>query len=357
MPLPDNYTGKIAQAWRGRISGCMLGKAVELFSMRAGADALQRYLLNTRSLPLRDYIPHDPEHASDLLFTPCCQGNMQRSEADDDINYSVLALMLLEAHGADLSTEDVARAWLKWLPLASTFTAERAAYTTLLARGEEWFPEGRDLGFEITECANNPYNDWIGAQIRADVYGWVVPGDAARAATLATLDARLSHSGDGIYGAVVIAVMGAMLAGGDDLDRAVDEAFRHIPSDSRCADAMQRALALTDAADGGDQLRRHYGDMSVVHTVNNLALVIWALSRHRDDFDAAIGEVVTAGLDTDCNGATVGALWVLQGGAVPDHWVLPWQAGVGVSLAGMATLALDELVERTVNVARSLAAS
>lgn len=95
----------------------------------------------------------------------------------------------------------------------------------------------------------------------------------------------------------------------------------------------------------------------MVHTVNNLGLVVWALLRHSDDFDAAIGDVVTTGLDTDCNGATVGALWALQGKPVPDHWLQPWQGQIGVSLAGMAELSLDNLVARTVNVAEHLSAT
>ena len=95
------------------------------------------------------------------------------------------------------------------LPLGSTYTAERAAYRTLISRGREWFPEGGALGFDVRECAQNDYNDWIGAQIRADVYGWVAPGDPDLAAQLATVDAQLSHVGEGVYGAVVVAVIGA----------------------------------------------------------------------------------------------------------------------------------------------------
>lgn len=336
------------------MSGCMLGKAVELFSMRRGHAELTAYLKAADALPLRSYVPYQAD-APELVFKPCCRGHMQRSEPDDDVNYSVLALMMLEQHGADLTTEDVARAWMQHLPVASTYTAERAAYKTLLARGAEWFPEGRPLGFDIAECSDNPYNDWIGAQIRADVYGWVCPGDPERAAHLVTRDAQLSHRGEGVYGAVFVAVLGALLAADMPLQSAVDEALDYLPAECACADAVFRALSVIGEERGCDYLREHYADMGPVHTVNNLALVVWALVRHQNDFGAAIGDVVAAGLDTDCNGATVGALWALQGKPLPGNWVAPWQDRVGISLAGLSEFSVQELTTRTVRVAQSLA--
>jgi len=354
MSLPEHFETRIRNAWLGRVSGCMLGKAVELFSMREGHGALTRYLQQVDALPLRSYIPFDAQYASRLVFAPCCKDQIQVSTADDDINYSVLALMLLEAHGQQMTTDDVARSWLKYLPAGSTFTAERAAYKTLLSEGNEWFAEGAEPGFDLLQCADNPYSDWIGAQIRADVYGWVCPGNPERAAHLATTDAQLSHRGDGIYGAVVVAVMGAMLGAGSSLPEAVNTALQFIPENSACHSVMQLARSLTDNPDGADQIRESFPDMSVVHTVNNLGLVIWALLRYPDDFDAAIGDVVAAGLDTDCNGATVGALWALQGKTVPEHWHQPWQGKVGVSLAGLAQLDLEDLVQRTVAVTEKL---
>ncbi len=35
---------RIRAAWQGRISGCQLGKAVEILSATKGAEALTRYL-------------------------------------------------------------------------------------------------------------------------------------------------------------------------------------------------------------------------------------------------------------------------------------------------------------------------
>jgi len=74
------------------------------------------------------------------------------------------------------------------------------------------------------------------------------------------------------------------------------------------------------------------------------------------DFGAAIGNTVTAGWDTDCNGATVGGLIGLSGVPIPDQWTRPWRGRIGVDLAGIGEVRLDDVADRTVAVARSLAA-
>ncbi len=346
---------RIRSAWEGRVSGCQLGKPVEMLSMSQGAPALTRYLETAEALPLRDYVPCLPgTPVAEGVGAASCRERLSRSEPDDDINYTVLALLLLEENGLALQTLDVARAWLKRLPFAAVFTAERAAYRVLVERGNEWFAEGGPLGFELEACSDNPFNDWIGAQIRADLYGWVCPGRPDLAADLASRDARLSHRGDGVHGAAFVAALAAAIPAESALEPAIDAALREIPEHSGAAQAVSLGLAHAEKADGGALLREHYGDMSPVHTLNNLALVVWALVRHGNDFGAAIGEVVSAGLDTDCNGATVGGLWGLQGRPIPEAWTRPWNERVGVSLAGFDELPLGELVERTVAVAERI---
>jgi ADP-ribosylglycohydrolase len=343
---------RMRRAWQGRISGCQLGKPVELLSILRGHDALDAYLRAADALPLRDYIAHR-EHPD--VRAAWCRGGFARSEPDDDVNYSFLALLLLEQFGAALTTEDVARAWLRLLPVGQTFTAERAAYARLLERGHERFADGHALGFDPTDCADNRYSDWIGAQIRADVYGWVAPGRPAFAAELARRDAALSHRGDGIHGAAFVAALGA--AFGDTApDAALAAALAELPADSRAHAAVRFGRSLAGRPDGGAAIRERYAALSPVHVLNNLAIVAWALFSHLDDFGAAIGDAVSAGLDTDCNGATVGALWALQGGDVPERWTAPWNARVGLSLAGHEEIGLDQLVARTVAVAERLRA-
>jgi len=352
--MANDLETRLRGAWEGRVSGCMLGKALEAYSMTTGHEKVTEYLDGVDALPLRDYVPL-AEDAPELLLKGCCHGQFAMSAPDDDINYSVLALEMLESHGAKLSTVDVARAWMNKLPVGMTFTAERAAYRTLLMESHEWFSMGAEPGFDLAECADNEFSDWIGAQIRADVYGWVSAGNLDLAARLVTADASLSHRGDGVYGAVIVSTWGAAIPGSPSLEAALDRALPFIPDNSGAAKAVELGRNLANSGSGPKEIQATYGELSPVHTNNNLALVVWALLSHPDDFSAAIGDVVAAGWDTDCNGATVGGLWGLQGKPVPSAWTTPWSGRVKVSLAGQDEWSIESLVERTVRVANALA--
>jgi len=350
---------RIRAAWLGRISGCQLGKPVEVLSMLKGKAALDAYLEATDDLPLRDYVTLDADAPGGKLVEgigkACCRGHQTRAEPDDDINYTVLSLLLLESRGADFDTEDVARMWLQLLPAGMTFTAERAAYRTLLDRGAEHFAQGAPAGFDLAECSDNEFNDWIGAQIRTDLYGWVSPGRPERAAAMARRDAALSHRGEGVHGAVFVAALGAAIPACDDLEAAIDAALEHVPAGSGAAEAVRLGRELAGADDAVARLHAHYDGLSPVHTLNNLAIVVWALCGAGGDYGAAVGEAVAAGWDTDCNGATVGGLFGLTGAPIDERWLAPWRGRVGLSLAGEGEQSLDDLVARTVEVATRIA--
>lgn len=346
---------RVRAAWIGRISGCMLGKPVEVLSFEEGHSGVEAYLRRADALPLRDYVPLVEGTVVEARGRQCCRDHIRRAEADDDINYTLLALMLLEKHGAALARADVARAWLNRLPAGATWTAERAAYRVLLDEMHPEFVNGDDAGFDLERCSDNEYNDWIGAQIRVDLYGWVCPGQPALAAKLARTDASLSHRGEGVHCAVFIAALGAALAATDDIDDALDIASKQIPSDTLAHEAVDLGRSVAGRPDAVALLRDRYADLSPVHSLNNLALVVWAITSADGDFSRAIGDVVAAGWDTDCNGATVGGLYGIAGKAIPEHWSTPWQGRVAFSMAGIDEISLDELVDRTVAVADRVA--
>lgn len=350
---PD--AARIRSAWEGRISGCLLGKPLEVLSFQTGLSGVRDYLARANVSPLRDYVPLTPGSLVDRFGRPCCRGHIRRAEPDDDIDYTVLALQLLENKGIEFDTADVARSWLKLLPAGNTWTAERAAYRILLDNMADEFVNGDDPGFDLSMCSDNEYNECIGAQIRADLYGWVCPGRPALAAELAHRDASLSHRGDAVHAAAFTAALAAAIPATANLDDALGVALEFVPALSNVATAVRFGRELAGVNDAVERLHDHYADLPPVHSLNNLALVVWALCSADGDFGAAIGNAVAAGWDTDCNGATVGGLFGIAGGKIPDAWTQPWNGRVAVNLAGCEELRIEDLVERTVAIARSIA--
>jgi len=75
-------------------------------------------------------------------------------------------------------------------------------------------------------------SEQIGAEIFADGWALVSPGDPELAARLAGEAARVSHDGEAVYAAQVIAAMEAAAFTESDMSRLIDSALRLIPADS-----------------------------------------------------------------------------------------------------------------------------
>jgi ADP-ribosylglycohydrolase len=337
--------GRVLNAWLGRAAGNLLGKPVE----KIPREGIHEILETSGQWPLAQYITAVgvPEEVQDRWPWNRRSKETSLREAingmpeDDDLNFAILALQLLERHGNALTTEDVAQAWLNELPAGRVFTAERVAYRNLLE------------GVEPSRAAmvRNPFREWIGAQIRTDAYGWAHPGDRTAAAKLALVDARLSHTGAGVDGALWVAAMSAAALVLDDPREVALAGLDVVAADGAIARAVRFGLELTDREldDALDALHAEYGDLHWVHAVNNTALAAYALTA--PDFTTAIGRAVMGGWDTDSVGATVGAVFGAVRG-VPAEWSGPLDNRVATSLPGMNQIAIDELAARTVEVAR-----
>jgi hypothetical protein len=90
MPSPVAETSRLRGAWEGRISGCLLGKPLEILSFEKGREGLLAYLRRADATPLRDYVPFLAGTSVERHGKLCCRGHIRRAEPDDDINYTVL---------------------------------------------------------------------------------------------------------------------------------------------------------------------------------------------------------------------------------------------------------------------------
>ena len=153
---------RILGGWLGRIAGCNLGKPIENGDFWT-PERIRSYLELADAYPLRDYIPAlDPMPEGFQLnasWPETTRGRVHGSARDDDIDYSILSLWLLEQYGFELSPSLVANAWLALLPYLRVFTAERAVLVSLL----------HNVPVATVGETRNPYREWIGALIRADV--------------------------------------------------------------------------------------------------------------------------------------------------------------------------------------------
>jgi ADP-ribosylglycohydrolase len=341
---------KVYGGWLGRCAGCTLGKPVEGYGWTR--DRIRAYLEQAGAYPLRDYIPALEHTPPGTRLHPACwrettRGNVAGMARDDDIDYTIIALHVLENHGFGFGPADVGAAWLELLPYAQTFTAERAAYRNLVC--------GRVP--PATATVGNPYREWIGAQIRGDLWGYVCPGDPRAAARLAFADASLSHTANGIYGEMWVAALVAVAATTTDAVAAVRGSLEHVPPESRLSEALRFVLDLhdegLDADAARDRIEARFGHYSWLHTVNNAAVVAMALLWGDGDFSRTVGLAVECGWDTDCNGATAGSVSGITHGAraLPRHWVDPLQDRVRSAVSGYDGARISDLVDRTVRLA------
>ncbi|CAL9428158.1 hypothetical protein SUDANB15_01980 [Streptomyces sp. enrichment culture] len=341
---------RLEAAWLGRAVGCLLGKPVEklpLGGIRLLARAVGNWPLTTyftaRGVPeeLLARYPWNRRSAATSLAE-----NIDGMPEDDDLNYPLLGLLVLRRHGRAFTTADVARVWLDELPAGRTFTAERVAYRNLLCGLEP----------PLTARHHNPFREWIGALIRADVHGWTHPGDPAAAAAQAHRDATLTHTANGVYAAMFTAAVIARAATGDhDVHACLRTGLTVVPPRSRLARAVRQAVRLarehTDFAAVVDRLHALHGATHHwVHAVPNTALITAALTHADGDFTGSVCRAVSGGWDTDSNGATAGSIAGLLAGspaALPDRWTAPLKNRLATSVGDFHGTGFDVLAHLT----------
>ena len=347
---------RVAGAWLGRAVGCVLGKPVESIP-REGVRAIAQA---TGNWPVAGWFTAEglPEEVSrrwpwNRASRPTSLAeNIDGIPEDDDLNFTMLGVALLERCGTGFDALDVARIWLDYLPSGRIFTAERVAMRNLL---EAYLPPD-------TAARRNPFREWIGARLRADAYGWAAAGDPVAAARMAWEDARLSHTANGVYAAMFMAAAHAASLSESSAAACADVGLSVVPARSRLAVALRTARDLAGEDEWEqvvDELYAGYGHHHWVHAINNTALVAAALYAFDGDFSGGISAVVQGAWDTDTNGAAVGSILGAIAGrrGIPERWSAPLRGRFASSLPGFDGVGIDELVRRTLAVAGAPAAA
>ena len=339
---------KVKGAWYGRICGCLLGKTVE--GIRT--EELHVLLKESGNFPMHRYIRRTDvteemlDTFSYKLGNRCYADKIEFAPADDDTNYTVLYQKVIEEYGRDFTPYDVSRAWLSKQPINAYCTAERVAYCNFVK------------GFLPPASAvyQNPYREWIGAQIRGDYFGYVNPGDTEAAADMAWRDASISHIKNGIYGEMFAAAMIAAAAVTSDIEKIIEAGIGEIPENSRLYEAITHILenyrgGMSESdcfADIHSRWDEHVGH-DWCHTISNAEIVAASLLYGRGDYGKSICMAVQTGFDTDCNGATVGSVLGMRNGIglIGDEWTAPIKGKLQTAIFGVDVIDIDDAVDVT----------
>ncbi|MFN2539765.1 MAG: ADP-ribosylglycohydrolase family protein [Mycobacteriales bacterium] len=343
-----DVSARVETAFLARVAGCMLGKP---FEFDPTLSELRSVLEPAGEWPLRDYVteathalvrepqPQWPELVRERITHVC---------EDDDLNYTVLAMLLLERHGDDFTADEVRRLWLLQLPVLATFGPERVQ---LLAAGVASFLPGTQGNWADVL---NPYDEHCGALIRADAYGYACPGDPRRAARLAFRDASVTHRRTGVYATMFIAaaIANALVADPSDRLGPFEAALSVVPPLSRffqiAGDSLLRVQAAGDWLEGYESIHGKYAQYSHCRVYQEIG-TLFNTARFATDVGHGIGLQVCQGNDTDSFGATAGSyLGALLGPAGFDraHWLGRFGDTIHLALATFHEQSLSRLAQR-----------
>jgi ADP-ribosylglycohydrolase len=345
VEAPD-YAERVYAGMLGKVIGVYLGRPFEGWHY----DRIQRELGDI------EYYVHD-RLGVPLLVT------------DDDIAGTATFIRAAgdSRRGYDTTAQDVADCWLNYLVEGRSVlwwggmgnSTEHTAYLRL--KDGVPAPESGSIALNGKTVAEQ-----IGAQIFIDGWAMIAPGAPELAAELARRAGSVSHDGEAIYGAQLLAAMESAAFETSDIDRLLDIGVALIPGDSiivtMIADVRRWHREEPDWRVARAQLDERYGyDIygGNCHMVPNHGLIVLALLYGGGDFSRSLSIVNTGGWDTDCNsgnlGCLLGIMHGLEGidggpdwrGPVADRMYVPTaDAGGGITDVVIETM-------RIVNMARS----
>jgi ADP-ribosylglycohydrolase len=319
MPIPKDYVERVYAGVLGKIIGVYLGRPFEGWTYEQIMARLGEV----------NYYVHE-QLGKPLIVT------------DDDIAGTFTFLRALPDYGnrRELTPAQIGQSWLNYLIEGRTvlwwgglgMSTEHTAYLRLKAGYPAPVSGSMALNSKVVA-------EQIGAQIFIDGWAMVAPGDPALAADLARRAAGVSHDGEAVYGAQMLAAMEAQAFVETDVQKLLDAGLRYIPKDSIIArmigDIREWHAVESDWRTTREYIALHYGYDKYggnCHMVPNHALIILALLYGGDSFQRALMIANTCGWDTDCNSGNVGCLMGIKEGLAGIEAGPDWRGPVADQL-------------------------
>jgi ADP-ribosylglycohydrolase len=263
---------------------------------------------------------------------------------NDDLEIQLVWLQALKERGLDITAKDLAAYWLKCIIYNPD---EYGLHKTNLRKG---------LLPPVSGWYNNWFKHCMGSPIRSEIWACIAPGLPAIAAKYAYEDAICDHAGgESVYGEIFNASLESMAFFCDDKVKLVQWALHTIPSNCKTHFAISTALEsynkkLSWLVARKEVMNAVYHPVAQYSPINLGFQTIGLL--YGEDFGDALLKAVNCGWDTDCTGATVGAIWGIIHGksGLPQKWIEPLGDKVMIS-RGIQNLTaptdLDSLTKET----------
>lgn len=177
------------------------------------------------------------------------------------------------------------------------------------------------------ELFNEQWKNSNGAWIRTEIWASLYPGQVEQAIRFAYEDSCVDHGfGEGTYAAIFVAAMESAAYIFNDIRTLIDIGLSKIPETSRIAKAVRLVVEEYDKGTDWKTVRNmlveQSADIGWFQAPANVAFCIVGLLYGKCDFKNSLLIAVDCADDTDCTGATVGALLGIMYGTdyIPEDW-------------------------------------
>lgn len=177
------------------------------------------------------------------------------------------------------------------------------------------------------EMNNSKWKFSNGAWIRSEIWACLAPGIPNIAIKYAIMDASVDHGlSEGTYAEIFTASLESMAFFESDIRKLINIGLSYIPDDCRIARSVKIAIdgydKKLDWKEVREQLRKDCEDLGWFQAPANIGYMVLGLLYGEGDFKKSLIYTINCGDDTDCTGATAGAILgiILGADKIPADW-------------------------------------